>query len=87
MSEWTHNVCERCWFTTHDLSHHEGGGFRLPVTTVKDACADVCCMCGGTPTISGIYIRRPPGEMLCKGQHEHPEVWSPLVERAEAHEG
>lgn len=81
MAEWTHNVCERCWFTTHELSHHPDGGFRMPSRVNRaDSPPDICCMCG-TPTVSGIYIRRDENELLCQGDHEHPERWSPLVER------
>lgn len=77
MAEWTHNVCERDWFSTHELSHHESGGFRLP--TQGAGMPSICCMCG-TPTVSGIYIRMNENELLCKGDHEHPERWSPMVQ-------
>jgi hypothetical protein len=76
MAEWTHNLCERCWFTNRKYSAHESGGFRQP-TRVNDQ-NDICCLCG-VPTVSGIYVRANQSEMLCKGDHEHPDKWSPLL--------
>lgn len=76
MAEWTHNFCERCWFSS-PFAAHESGGFRLP-SRVKAETGDVCCSCG-SPTVSGIYVRRDETTLLCKGDHEHPDRWSPFI--------
>lgn len=77
MSGWNHNLCERCWFTGPEGALTDGR-FREPVRA-KDT-TGVCCHCG-TPTVSGIFVRRRPTDsnLLCQGDHEHPEVWSPYI--------
>lgn len=79
MAEWNHNVCERCWFTDDALQTNEDGTFRRP-TQVREN-QGICCLCG-VPTVSGIYIRRQAEECLCRGDHEHPEKWSPILDVA-----
>lgn len=73
----SHNLCERCWFDSPEGGLADGR-FRQP-TKVLDG-GDVCCACG-TPTISGIYVRRQAETLLCNGNHTHPEVWSPKIAR------
>ena len=70
-----HNICERDWFVgPHGVL--PDGAFRKPVR-VKDK-SDVCCYCG-TPTVSGIYVRDDDAHTLCGGEHERPELWSPVI--------
>lgn len=76
MPEWNHNLCERCWFTGPEGAL-EDGRFRMPVRT-KTEHTDICCRCG-VPTVTGIFVRAPETELLCRGDHQHPEKWSPLI--------
>jgi hypothetical protein len=74
VAEWTHNLCEHCWF---DGPGYDGTRFLKPAGQVKES-DDVCCSCG-CPTFTGIYIRQEESELLCKGDHDHPERWSWLA--------
>jgi hypothetical protein len=75
MTEWTHNICERDWYIgSHGVL--ENGVFREP-TRAKDT-AGVCCVCGA-PTVSGIFIRADEKYLRCRGDHDHPERWSPII--------
>lgn len=80
MANWTHNVCERCWFGS-PRGLLPDGRFRMP-TQIRypdeDRTGDICCVCG-TPTVSGIYVREDAEELLCKGNHESPDQWSPFI--------
>lgn len=79
MTEWTHNICESCFFRSEEGAHPDGG-FRLPVRMTEPP-PGVCCGCG-SPTVSGIYVRKRETELLCRGNHLHPEEWSPLIRDA-----
>jgi hypothetical protein len=82
VAEWTHRICERCWFDGTDLYRGmlgsdpvlappgmlEDGTYRQPVQ-VKEPDPGACCICGGM-TITGIYFRHDERELLCQGEHE-----------------
>ena len=58
MSKWTHAICDKCWSdknTTKPLRVNEGP-------------RELCCFCGKS-TDSGIYIKRNPDKLRCKGVH------------------
>jgi hypothetical protein len=76
MAEWTHRLCERCWFDG-PYGTDENGFYVRPVQ-VKIVEPGACCSCGGM-TITGIYARGPQEEFLCLGQHDQVEKWSALV--------
>lgn len=68
MAEWTHNICEKCWF--------EREPERFPVQVKRepnDLLVDNCCFCG-TVKVTRIYVRHDPKDaaLLCGG--EHPEL-------------
>lgn len=62
MSGWTHLSCKTCWNKSNpdrvvavdDQSSAEDGG-------------EPCCFCGEWTT-SGIYVRRNPEALECKGE-------------------
>ena len=56
---WTHCICPPCF----------GEKFpgREPVR-VKDAPVQPCCFCK-TPTNAGIFVRFPPQQTPCEGNH------------------
>lgn len=76
MAEWTHRVCERCWFDS-ELGMSGGGIYRLPAQ-VKDDPPGACCRCGGM-TVTGIYFREDQEQLLCRGRHDSPAEWSQVV--------
>lgn len=65
MSDWSHNICERCW--------RRQKPDREPVK-IKYAPVENCCFCGNS-TQAGIYTRHDPKdpELKCGGEHE-PEM-------------
>lgn len=87
MSQWTHRICERCWFDG-PYGTLDDGAYRQP-TQIIDPTPGPCCFCGGM-TITGIFIRAnpfsPPRDdttsgVICAGDHEHPEQWSAVATR------
>lgn len=78
MAEWTHRICERCWFDGTPFMAAPGenpdGTFRSPVQ-VKEVEPAACCSCGGL-TITGIFFRRDETELLCRGRHDDPRSWA-----------
>ena len=65
MSDWTHAICETCWFKKNPG--------RIP-TKLTQAEQETCCYCG-QPTTSGIYLRdNPKTPKHCK----HATLWDAL---------
>ncbi len=64
MSEWTHNICDRCWRRREPN--------RTPV--LGEMGVEICCFCGDA-TQAGIYVRHDPKDPMlkCGGEHE-PEM-------------
>lgn len=79
MAEWTHRICERCWFDDENLSTTDDGAYRTPVQVInpetKVPDPGVCCTCGGL-TITGIYMRKNENDLLCKGRHGEDQIGS-----------
>ena len=65
-ANWTHAVCEACWFRTPGLGLLDADHVRRPVR-VRPVEDDVrqCCLCQA-PTVAGIFVRRDPRDTpLC----------------------
>lgn len=62
MAEWTHAICSECY-------EREGEGAGVPHCLTAVERAERCCWCGQMTT-SGIYLRRDPLWVKCRGQHE-----------------
>lgn len=65
MAEWTHNICEICWFKREPE--------RFPVQVKRepdDLVVDQCCFCGSIK-VTRIYVRQDPKSdaLLCGGTH------------------
>lgn len=65
MAEWTHGICETCWF--------EREPERFPVQVKREAddlFCDHCCFCG-TTKVTRIYVRHDPKDssLFCGGVH------------------
>jgi len=58
-TQWTHPICERCWRAAE--------GPRLPAR-ITPADPERCCFCAGA-TRAGIYVRRDPTTVPCRGDH------------------
>lgn len=72
MRNWTHRLCERCWFDARlddgaTFGMAADGSYRKPVQIV-DPEPGICCFCAGV-TVTGIYVRADPDAMMCQGQH------------------
>lgn len=69
MSRWTHRICRGCWTEHLQPTHGE------PVTIAPRMCPEVepCCWCGAELTrndfVRGIYVRKDPDNLACKGDH------------------
>lgn len=79
MAEWTHRICERCWFDGTDSLPAPGVReeiYHQPIQVI-DPEPGACCYCGGM-TITGIYTRQDETRLLCRGRHEPDETaeWS-----------
>lgn len=58
MSAWNHAICAPCWFSQHpDVQRRD-----IPETGTLEQ----CCFCFDW-TRHGIYVRKDPAEMRCKG--------------------
>ncbi len=74
MTQWTHSICQNCWNGEHP---EEGGDWKNPEdqepsrepVTLIDVNVELCCICN-TKTSAGIYIRRDPKHLPCKGNHK-----------------
>lgn len=76
MAEFTHTICERCWF--------ERNTDRFPVQVKRedqDFYCDLCCYCGSTK-VTRIFCRDDPGssELVCNSDHSS---WAFLGEENE----
>lgn len=70
MSKWNHAICQECW---NSLNRGEPCRVR---EEFLDETAEPCCFCG-KPQQSGIYVRKNPNEVPCKGEgvvHEETEA-------------
>lgn len=68
MAEFTHNICEVCWFAREPD--------RFPVQVKRDEGdfdVDRCCFCG-TVKVSRIYVRHDPTDPALKCGGQHPEL-------------
>lgn len=65
MGEWTHRICERCWFDGPGVL--PDGAARLPVQ-VTEIEPGHCCYCLGW-TVTGIFRRNDPALLPCAGVH------------------
>lgn len=67
MSEWNHSICNECW--TAGFGIEPGSGRSAPLTPVRlvDPKKEVCCFCGKEHQ-SGIYVRKNPEMLQCKGK-------------------
>ncbi len=59
MNPWTHSICDECW------AKLEPG---LDPGRMREPERETCCVCF-KPHSSGIYLRRAPLELPCKGEH------------------
>ena len=57
---WFHPICDDCYT--------ERVPGRRPFR-VQEFITDTCCFCD-SPSVSGIYVREDPTDLLCKGVHE-----------------
>lgn len=75
MAEWTHRICERCFYDSDFGVIPEGepsaGAYRMP-TQLKEEYREpsACCMCGGFVALTAIYIRKNEVELMCHGRHD-----------------
>lgn len=69
LANFTHRICERCWFD--GPGRLEDDMVRLPVQ-VKDPDdpegIGTCCFCAG-PCVTGIYTRKDPRLLDCQMRH------------------
>jgi hypothetical protein len=65
VSDWTHNICSKCWQGKHP--------HRTP-TAMVNASHEICCFCGQANQ-DGIFMRHDPKDpkLTCHGYHE-PEM-------------
>lgn len=78
MAEWTHRICERCYYDSEFGILKEGeheGAYRMPVQ-IRDPDPGACCFCGGFVALTGIYVRKDERELRCQGRHEDLSSWS-----------
>ena len=90
-SQWTHRICERCWFDGPPKVASLGalfyGGYE-PIygvledgvtfrkpTQIKGEEGGVCCFCGGM-TVTAIYVRQGAATLRCGGNHDDPTSWA-----------
>ncbi len=70
--EWTHAICERCWFDGPGCNAE--GQYRMPSRTARPE-PGPCCYCGGL-TIAGIFVRADGDTLMCLSRHGAPDDWS-----------
>jgi hypothetical protein len=61
MSDWNHSMCADCWSKQNQkhVPKRDWEAIRNP---------EFCCFCG-RETYEGIFVRRDPRELKCKGAH------------------
>lgn len=72
-AKFNHNMCWSCW-RAQELQRD--GTMRRPVRVVgldEEELEALCCYCGQI-NLEGIYVRRSPEQLPCRGQHRAPRL-------------
>ncbi len=64
MNRWNHSICHRCW-----NEKHPGREAVVLREEFRDEKPECCCFCGAAHG-SGIYVRKNPDTLRCKGNHD-----------------